>query len=71
MDYTAAIAQLAQMGLPGIVIIGLFLALREKDKQLTDSQEKRIAEGRESVAATERNTAALTALTDVIKERRA
>jgi hypothetical protein len=61
---------LTQMGLPGMAITGLFLALRYVHKLYTDVQEKRIAEGLDNRTAIERNTTAMTALVEVVKERK-
>ena len=61
---------LVGQGVLGVVCIILLVALRTIFMRLMESQEKRIAEGREGVAAVERNTSALTALTEVIKASR-
>lgn len=62
--------QILTQGVLGVICVILLVALRELFKRLMDSQEKRIAEAVENRTAVERNTSALTALTDVIKERR-
>lgn len=67
----ASVQLLTQLGLPGLVIGVLALALRHVFKLYTECQEKRIGEGLENRTAVERNTSALTALTEVIKDRRA
>jgi len=59
------------MGLPGVVIIALAWAYKRKDDKVDELNEKRIAEGRETIKSIEQNTAALETLTEVIKERKA
>lgn len=70
MDWNIIINQLLPMGLPGVVIIALAWAYYKKDQKVDELNEKRIAEGRESIKAIEQTTAALETLTEVIKERR-
>ncbi len=60
---------LTATGLPGIVIVCLAFACRTLFNKLQEVQEKRIVEGLQSTAAVERNTAALGALTEVVKDR--
>ena len=62
--------QLLGQGMLGALCVILLFALRELFKQLMTSQEHRISEAVENRTAVERNTSALTALTEVIKERR-
>jgi hypothetical protein len=70
MDWNLIVSEVLPMGLPGVVIIVLAYAYHSKDKKVDELNEKRIAEGRETIKSIEQNTAALDALTDVIKERR-
>jgi hypothetical protein len=65
-----ATTQLLQMGLPGIVIVALALACYKLFNALQASQEKRIAEAVENRTAIERNTSAITALTEVVRATR-
>lgn len=67
---TGSIDKLLQLGLPGVVIIALGFVCWRLFKLYADTQEKRIAEGREAVKAIEQNTAALENLSDVIRARR-
>jgi hypothetical protein len=60
---------LLQMGLPGIVIAGLGMAVRALWNKYSDAMEKRIVEGRESVKAIEANTDALDTLRAVLEAR--
>lgn len=72
MDPTAtnaAVEILTGFGLPGLVIGALCLAVRDLYKRLLDTQEKRINEAADNRAALERNTSALGALTEWVKER--
>lgn len=64
-----AAADLLKMGLPGIVILALAFACYKLFTLLQASQEKRINEAVDNRTAIERNTAAMTALTEVIKAR--
>jgi len=66
-----AITELLKLGLPGIVIIALAIGYLNKDKKLDETQEKRIAESRESIKAIEQSTNALESLTEVLRDRRA
>ena len=66
---TPAATSLLQMGLPGIVIVALSAALVKLYNALQLSQEKRIAEAVDNRTAVERNTSALTALTEVIQRK--
>jgi hypothetical protein len=65
-----ALKQMVGQGVLGIVCVILLIALKDIFTRLMDSQDKRIAEAVENRTAIERNTAAMNALTDVIKERR-
>ena len=56
-------------GLPGLVVIGLTLALRSLWLKYTASVEARLSDAKELALAMERSTQALAALRDVIKER--
>lgn len=67
---TGSIDGLLQLGLPGIIIIGLAFVCWRLFKLYTDIQEKRIVEAREGVKAIEQNTAALEHLAEVIRTRR-
>lgn len=60
---------LLQMGLPGIVILGLAFALKMLWGRYCDSQDFRIKEGRESVEALTANTHALDTLAELIKQK--
>lgn len=57
-------------GLAGIVIAVLSLAVWKLFGHYKASQEGRIKDGREMVAAMERNTQAMNSLAEVIKDRR-
>lgn len=70
MDWNLIVNQLLPMGLPGVVIIALAWAYKQKDDKVDELNEKRIAEGRETIKSIEQNTAALDTLTEVIKERK-
>lgn len=67
---SGSVDQLLQLGLPGVVIIGLGFFAYRVFKLYTEVQERRIAEARETVKAMEQNTAALESLTAVIQARR-
>lgn len=66
------LTSLLNLGLPGIVIIGLALALKKRDSQYTEVQEKRITENSaitvKAVTAIEQNTAAIETLTLLLRE---
>ena len=57
----------ADYGLLGLVILGLAQFIREQSRCIREIQEKRVDEARESVAAHNRNAAALEALSQLIK----
>lgn len=67
---SAAVQLLTGLGLPGLVIGVLGLALRHVFKLYTEAQEKRINEAADNRTAIERNTAAFTALSEWIKDKR-
>lgn len=67
---TGSIDQLLQLGLPGIIILALAWVAWRLFRRYDEIQEKRIAEGREGIEALNTNTAALEALTSLIKDRR-
>ncbi len=62
--------QLFGQGILGVMVVILLVALRDIFKRLMDSHDKRINEAVENRTAIDHNTAAMTALTDIIKERR-
>lgn len=62
-------AAMTEYGLPGIIIIGLCWFALQKDKKLSEVQEARIAEARESVRALEANAAATEALTEALRSK--
>lgn len=66
------VTSLLNLGLPGIVIIMLALALKKRDSQYTEVQEKRILENSaitiKAVTAIEQNTAAIETLTLLLRE---
>jgi len=66
----AAIGILLQYGLAGVGLLALGIAYVRKDKKLDETQEKRIAESRETVKAIEQNTNTLEMLTEVIRDRK-
>lgn len=66
----APLAELLKLGFPGVVIIGLALAVWRLFKLYNEVNEKRIAEAREGIKAIEANTTALDALTSAIRDRR-
>lgn len=68
---SGSIDSLLQLGLPGVVIIILGFVAWRLHKLYAETQEKRIAEGREAVKAIEQNSAALDNLSEVIRSRRA
>lgn len=57
-------------GLPGFMVLGMALALRKIFNLYTASLEARATDGKELAAVMERNTSALVALKEVIKERK-
>jgi hypothetical protein len=57
-------------GIIGVICFILLYALKDIFNRLMDSQDKRVDEAVENRTAIERNTAAISALADVIKERR-
>lgn len=61
---------LLALGLPGVIIIALGYGVYRLFGLYIEVQEKRIAEGRETVKALESNTAALDNLTDLIRDRK-
>lgn len=65
----AAKALLGQ-GVLGVLCVLLLLGLRDIFNRLMDSENKRITEAVDNRMAIERNTVAMIALTEVIKERR-
>lgn len=67
---TGSVNQLLQLGLPGIIILALAWVSWKLFKRYDEAQERRIAEGRESVEALNANSAALEALATLIKDRR-
>lgn len=67
----AAITELVKLGLPGIVILALGIGYMRKDAKLDEVNEKRIAEGRETVKAIEQNTNMLETLTELLRDRKA
>jgi hypothetical protein len=64
-----AIKTIASQGIIGVVCLLLLYALKRIFDLYVASQEKRIGEAVDNRAAIERNTAAMTALTDVVKDR--
>lgn len=67
---TGATTQLLNMGLPGIVILALALAVVFLFKKYGASQEARITDGKEAVKALEANTASLTTLSKQLDDAR-
>ena len=67
----AAITELLKLGLPGVVILALAYAYVSKDKKLDETNEKRIAEARETVKVIEQSTNTLETLTEVLRDRKA
>lgn len=72
-----SVDKLFQLGLAGVVIMGLCFAVwrlwlsnRELTSKVNDLQEKRVVEGRESLTAVNANTSALANLTQVLSLRR-
>lgn len=65
-----AAKQLLGQGVLGILCFLLLFELRDLFNKLMESQNKRINEAVDNRTAIERNTVALTALAEVIKERR-
>lgn len=64
------VTPLLNLGLPGVAIVALAWAYLKRDKQLAESQEARIQEAIKGVTALEQNTAALEALTEVLRKQR-
>lgn len=62
------VTPLLNLGLPGIVIVGLAWWGLKRDRQYTEAQEKRIELGERAILAAERQTASNEALTELIKE---
>lgn len=62
-------AALLSLGLPGIIILALGYACYRLFGLYIEVQEKRVAEGRETVKAVEENTSALDRLTDLVRDR--
>jgi hypothetical protein len=65
----AAVTQLLGMGFPGIVILALAVAYRNKDKKLEETNEKRVAESREAIKIIEQSTNTIETLTEVVRGR--
>jgi predicted signal transduction protein with EAL and GGDEF domain len=65
----AGAAELFKLGLSGVVIVALLFIAYRLFNLFVESQEKRLAESRETLDAINRNTTAMNSLTDVVKER--
>lgn len=71
MDWTPIVGKFAETyGIPGIVIIGMALALNKVWNAYTAEVAARHADNKTAVTAIERNTQVLTALSELVKERR-
>ena len=66
----AGVSILTGLGLPGLVIGALCYGLNKVFGLYIAAQEKRISEAAETRTAIERNTAAFTALSEWIKDKR-
>lgn len=62
-------AELFKLGLSGVVIVALVFICNRLFNLYVNIQEKRIAESREALDAISKNTSAMIALTEVVKER--
>lgn len=70
MDWTQAAGKLIELyGLPGIVIAVLLYAVRALFVKYTTAIEARADDGARIAVAMERNTSAIEALKELIKER--
>lgn len=66
---TGSIDAVLQLGLAGVVILALAFIAWRLHKLYADTQEKRIAEGREAIKVMEASTNALENLTEVIRAK--
>lgn len=59
---------LVELGVPGVIIIALGYALWKRTEKYDDIMEKRISEGRESIEALNRSTAAMDTFSSKLEE---
>lgn len=68
--FTGSIDAILQLGLSGVVILALGFVVWRLHKLYVETQEKRIAEGREAITAIERSSNALDNLSEIIRAKR-